>query len=120
MPAPHEIPAGLEVVVADHPLANSRLSAMRDVPTDNATSRAALRELPLMLVYEASRNLATERVRIDTPMASTVAVRLSSTVPSLFASAGVLRRHVPKGCHQLRALGPRRNRSRRTSRPNGN
>ena len=63
MPAPHEIPANLDVTVVDHPLAASRLSTMRDARTDNATFRAALRELTLMLIYEASRTLATERLR---------------------------------------------------------
>jgi uracil phosphoribosyltransferase len=92
MPAPHEIPAGLEVVVVDHPLATSRLSIMRDARTDNATFRAALRELTLMLVYEASRNLATERVPIQTPVAPTSAVRLANPpllVPVLRAGLGM-------------------------------
>jgi hypothetical protein len=45
MPAPREIPAGLRVTLVDHPLANFRLSTMRDMRTDNATFRLALREL---------------------------------------------------------------------------
>jgi hypothetical protein len=68
MPAPQEIPAGLEVLVVDHPLATSRLSIMRDLRTDDATFRAALRDLTMMLVYEASRNLTTELIPIDTPV----------------------------------------------------
>lgn len=92
MPAPHEIPAGLDVIVVDHPLAVARLSTMRDARTDNATFRAALRELTLMLIYEASRNLATERVPIHTPVARTSAVRLSNPpllVPVLRAGLGM-------------------------------
>ncbi len=92
MPRPHEIPAGLEVVVVDHPLAASRLSTMRDARTDNATFRAALRELTLMLIYEASRTLTTERVPIHTPVARTSAVRLSNPpllVPVLRAGLGM-------------------------------
>ena len=42
---------------------------MRDARTDNATFRAALRELTLMLIYEASRTLPTELVPIHTPVA---------------------------------------------------
>jgi uracil phosphoribosyltransferase len=75
MPAPHEIPAGLEVVVVDHPLATSRLSIMRDARTDNATFRAA-----------------TERVPIQTPVAPTSAVRLANPpllVPVLRAGLGM-------------------------------
>jgi len=92
MPAPHEIPAGLDVVVVDHPLAASRLSTMRDARTDNAAFRAALRELTLMLIYEASRNLSTEKVPIHTPVARTSAVRLADPpllVPVLRAGLGM-------------------------------
>ncbi|MET3804932.1 uracil phosphoribosyltransferase [Nakamurella sp. UYEF19] len=92
MPAPHEIPAGLDVTVVDHPLAAARLSTMRDARTDNATFRAALRELTLMLIYEASRTLATERVPIHTPVARTSAVRLANPpllVPVLRAGLGM-------------------------------
>lgn len=92
MPGPHEIPATLDVTVVDHPLAASRLSTMRDARTDNAAFRAALRELTLMLIYEASRNLATELVPIHTPVARTNAVRLSNPpllVPVLRAGLGM-------------------------------
>ena len=92
MPAPHEIPAGLDVTVVDHPLATARLSTMRDARSDNSTFRAALRELTLMLIYEASRNLATERVPIHTPVARTNALRLTNPpllVPVLRAGLGM-------------------------------
>ncbi len=92
MPAPHEIPPGLDITVVDHPLAASRLSTMRDARTDNATFRAALRELTLMLIYEASRTLATERVPIHTPVARTSAIRLANPpllVPVLRAGLGM-------------------------------
>jgi uracil phosphoribosyltransferase len=92
MPAPHEIPAGLDVMVIDHPLVISRLSIMRDARSGNATFRAALRELTLMLVYEASRNLATEQMPIHTPVAGTSAVRLINPpllVPVLRAGLGM-------------------------------
>lgn len=43
----------MEVRVVDHPLAAARLTTLRDERTDNAAFRAALRDLTLMLVYEA-------------------------------------------------------------------
>jgi uracil phosphoribosyltransferase len=92
MPTPHEIPAGLDVVVVDHPLATSRLSIMRDVRTDNATFRAALGGLTMMLIYEASRNLTTEQMPIQTPVERTFATRLASPpllVPVLRAGLGM-------------------------------
>lgn len=92
MPTPHEIPAGLDVVVVDHPLATSRLSTMRDVRTDNATFRAALAGLTMMLIYEASRNLTTEQMPIHTPVERTFAMRLANPpllVPVLRAGLGM-------------------------------
>ncbi|MBM9467663.1 uracil phosphoribosyltransferase [Nakamurella leprariae] len=92
MPAAHEIPDGLDVTVVDHPLAAARLSTMRDARSDNATFRAALRELTLMLVYEATRTLATDLVPIHTPVARTNAVRLATPpllVPVLRAGLGM-------------------------------
>jgi uracil phosphoribosyltransferase len=92
MPTPHEIPAGLDVVVVDHPLATSRLSIMRDVRTDNATFRAALGGLTMILIYEASRNLTTEQMPIQTPVERTFATRLASPpllVPVLRAGLGM-------------------------------
>ena len=90
--APHEIPANLDVTVVDHPLAAARLSTMRDARTDNAAFRAALRELTLMLIYEASRTLQTEQVPIHTPVARTTATRLPNPpllVPVLRAGLGM-------------------------------
>jgi uracil phosphoribosyltransferase len=87
-----EIPAGLDVLVVDHPLAAARLSVMRDARTDNATFRASLRDLTLMLIYEASRSLATEPFVIHTPVARTTATRLSNPpllVPVLRAGLGM-------------------------------
>ncbi len=44
----------MDVRVVDHPLAAARLTTLRDAATDNAAFRAALRDLTLMLVYEAT------------------------------------------------------------------
>ena len=52
----------MDVRVVDHPLAAARLTTLRDERTDNAGFRAALRDLTLMLVYEATRDAAT-RIR---------------------------------------------------------
>jgi uracil phosphoribosyltransferase len=91
-PAQREIPKSLNVLVIDHPLTRSLLSILRDARTENAAFRAALRELTTMLVYEASRNLATHEVPIETPVAPTLAVRLSNPpmlVPILRAGLGM-------------------------------
>jgi uracil phosphoribosyltransferase len=65
-------------------LAAVRLTALRDQNTDNAGFRAALGELSLMLVYEATRDLPRETVTVRTPLAETAGARLA-TAPLLVA-----------------------------------
>ncbi len=74
----------MDVHVVDHPLAAVRLTALRDERSDNATFRAALADLTLMLVYEATRDAARETVDIRTPLAEAVGTRLA-TPPLLVA-----------------------------------
>lgn len=83
----------MEVRVVDHPLAAARLTALRDERTDNAAFRAALRDLTLMLVYEATRDLAIETVPVRTPMADTAGAKLATApvlVPVLRAGLGMV------------------------------
>jgi uracil phosphoribosyltransferase len=82
----------VDVLVVDHPLAQSRLTAMRDARTDSAAFRAALHELTTMLVYEATRTTAVEHYQIDTPVAPTEGTRLANPpllVPVLRAGLGM-------------------------------
>ncbi|HEX6497535.1 MAG TPA: uracil phosphoribosyltransferase [Micromonosporaceae bacterium] len=82
----------MDVLVVDHPLVRSRLTAMRDARTDSAAFRAALHELTTMLVYEAARSFPVERYRVDTPVAPTEGVRLANPpllVPVLRAGLGM-------------------------------
>jgi uracil phosphoribosyltransferase len=65
-------------------LAAVRLTALRDERTDNAAFRAALGELTLMLVYEATRDVLRENVAVRTPLAETAGTRLA-TPPLLVA-----------------------------------
>jgi uracil phosphoribosyltransferase len=83
----------VDVSVIDHPLAAARLTALRDERTDNATFRAALRELTSMLVYEATRDAPSEVVPIRTPLAQTTGSRLAKPpllVPVLRAGLGMV------------------------------
>ncbi|HVQ94583.1 MAG TPA: uracil phosphoribosyltransferase [Mycobacteriales bacterium] len=78
--------------VVDHPLAAARLTTMRAESTDNATFRAALRELTLMLVYEATRSVAVEAVSVQTPVGAATGTRLANPpllVPVLRAGLGM-------------------------------
>ena len=82
----------MDVHVIDHPLAQARLTAMRDARTDSASFRAALHELTTMLVYEAARSFPVERYPVQTPVTGTQGTRLANPpllVPVLRAGLGM-------------------------------
>ena len=82
----------MDVRVVDHPLAKARLSTMRDARTDNAAFRAALRDLTLMLIYEAMREAPVRTAPIHTPVARTLCYSLAEPpllVPVLRAGLGM-------------------------------
>jgi uracil phosphoribosyltransferase len=83
----------MEVCVVNHPLAAARLTTLRDERTDNAAFRAALRDLTLMLVYEATRDAPVTPVIVHTPLADTEGCRLANPpllVPVLRAGLGMV------------------------------
>lgn len=83
----------MDVRVVDHPLAAARLTTLRDEHTDNAGFRSALRDLTLMLVYEATREAACESIPVRTPLTDTTGSRLAAPpllVPVLRAGLGMV------------------------------
>ena len=82
----------VDVLVVDHPLAQTRLTALRDEQTDSGAFRFALHELTTMLVYEATRNAPVNTERIHTPVAQTTGYVLADPpllVPVLRAGLGM-------------------------------
>jgi uracil phosphoribosyltransferase len=82
----------VRTLVVDHPIAQARLTAMRDRTSSNAEFRSALRELATLLVYEATRGAAVAQVPIETPVAATVGTVLAHPpllVPVLRAGLGM-------------------------------
>ncbi len=82
----------MELAVVDHPLAASRLTVLRDLNSTAAEFRCALRDLAIMLVYEASRRLPTRQIEIATPLVTTTGVRIGKPpllVPVLRAGLGM-------------------------------
>ena len=76
----------------DHPLAQARLTAIRDERTDPGVFRAALHELTTMLVYEAARTVPVEHYPVRTPVAEARGTRLVNPpllVPVLRAGLGM-------------------------------
>jgi len=83
----------MDVRVVDHPLAAARLTSLRDERTDNAAFRAALRDLTLMLIYEATRDAPSETIPVRTPVTDTTGSRLANPpllVPVLRAGLGMV------------------------------
>ena len=83
----------MDVLVVNHPLAAARLTTLRDQRSDSAAFRVALRDLTLMLVYEATRDAPRETVTVRTPLAETVGARLAKPpllVPVLRAGLGMV------------------------------
>ncbi|KUL22897.1 MULTISPECIES: uracil phosphoribosyltransferase [Actinoplanes] len=82
----------MDVLVVDHPLAQTRLTAMRRTETESGVFRASLHELTTMVVYEAARLFAVEKFPIQTPVAQTEGTRLANPpliVPVLRAGLGM-------------------------------
>lgn len=56
------------VTVVDHPLVRHKLSLMRRRDTSTSKFRDLMREVSLLLGYEATRDLALEEAEIETPL----------------------------------------------------
>ncbi len=82
----------MDVLVVEHPLARTRLTALRDERTEPGAFRAALHELTTMLVYEATRDTEVASYPITTPVESTTGYRVAHPpllVPVLRAGLGM-------------------------------
>jgi uracil phosphoribosyltransferase len=67
--------------VANHPLITHKLTLLRDKKTDSPTFRQLTEELVMLLAYEATREIRTERVTIETPVAPMTGAHLSKPRP---------------------------------------
>jgi uracil phosphoribosyltransferase len=84
----------MQIHVADHPLVAHKLTVLRDERTDSPTFRRLADELVTLLAYEATRDVRTRTVTVQTPVAEARGVRLSApkplVVPILRAGLGML------------------------------
>jgi uracil phosphoribosyltransferase len=84
----------MRVHIADHPLITHKLTVLRDKNTPSPVFRELVDELMTLLAYEATRDVRTEKVRIETPVAPTEGVKLTRPrpiiVPILRAGLGML------------------------------
>jgi uracil phosphoribosyltransferase len=79
--------------VVDGPLSRHKLAVLRDERTRTPDFRQAMKELALILVAEATGNMPTKQVRINTPLTETEVEEISGPVclvPVLRAGLGML------------------------------
>jgi uracil phosphoribosyltransferase len=80
--------------VVDHPVLTHRLAQLRDRRTGSDAFRQLVSEVSGLLAYEALRDLGTEAVTVDTPVADFVAARRVAEVvllvPILRAGLGMV------------------------------
>ena len=68
---------GGTVTEVTHPLVQHKLGLLRDVTTTTQMFRQLVNELTLLLTYEATKDLATETVSIETPLEWTSSERIT-------------------------------------------
>ena len=89
-------------VILDHPLIQHKLTLLRDKNTASKDFRELVREIAMLMCYEATRDLPLKEIEIETPMCSTLSRVISGRklafVPILRAGLGM--------CEGMLALVP--------------
>ena len=83
-----------KVQILEHPLLQHKLSILRDKNTGVKEFREAVGEIAALMCYEATRNLPTKEIEIETPVATAkvkvLAGKKLSIVPILRAGLGMV------------------------------
>ncbi len=82
-----------QVFVSNHPLIRHKVTMMRDVQTEPKKFRELIREVALLLAYEATADLPLEEVPVITPIAQTTGHKVKEViglVPVLRAGLGMV------------------------------
>lgn len=84
----------MRVLEVDHPLVAHKLSVLRDKNTPSPVFRQLTEELVTLLAYEATREVRTEPIQVETPVTTTAGTGLRKptplVVPILRAGLGML------------------------------
>ncbi len=84
----------MRIHIADHPLITHKLTVLRDRNTPSPVFRQLVEELVTLLAYEATREVKTTAVTIETPVTKTTGKKLSKPrpiiIPILRAGLGML------------------------------
>jgi uracil phosphoribosyltransferase len=82
-----------QVHVSPHPLVAHKLTLLRDKNTDHRSFRELMRELAMLLCYEATQDIHVSPKTVETPMGLAQGVKAEETiglVPVLRAGLGML------------------------------
>ncbi len=82
-----------QLFISTHPLVQHKLALLRDERTDPKKFRELVREIAILLVYEATADLATESVMVQTPLGRAEGRKLLERVglvPVLRAGLGMV------------------------------
>ncbi len=82
-----------DVHVSNHPLIRHKLTLLRDQRTEPKKFRELVREIAILLAYEATQDLSVEAVEVQTPLASAQGYDLKDPiglVPILRAGLGMV------------------------------
>jgi uracil phosphoribosyltransferase len=84
----------MRIHVADHPLITHKLTVLRDKNTPSPVFRQLVEELVTLLAYEATREVKTTEVTIETPVSQTTGRKITKPrpiiIPILRAGLGML------------------------------
>ena len=83
----------MQIKVVDHPLIKSKLTEIRDEKTPTSWFKRILDEITMLMVFEVTKDLPVENIRVQTPLTETNGYRLSGSitlVPILRAGLGFL------------------------------
>jgi uracil phosphoribosyltransferase len=82
-----------QVQISSHPLVQHKMTLLRDQRTDPKKFRELLREVAVLIAYEATADLVTEDVAVMTPLGQAGGVRLrerAGLIPILRAGLGMV------------------------------
>ena len=84
----------VKIHIANHPLISHKLTVLRDKKTKSPTFRQLTEEIVMLLAYEATGEIKTHEINIETPVTHTVGIQLAHprpvVVPILRAGLGML------------------------------
>lgn len=82
-----------QVHISDHPLVKHKLAVLRDMKTEHKKFRELVREISILLAYEATADMALRQVNVTTPLGHAAGYTLQEKiglVPVLRAGLGMV------------------------------